>query len=265
MKKILIVLSILLLAGCAPEGNQNEQSTPLKEQDIFNTNIKEEQVDSKTNDNEIKEEEPKNSKEDKVNNLRKQAKAFKDNEEWEKALNIYNQIIELKPKDKEASFNKGCCLEKIMKYNIKVDQKHAETFYNLGIAFAKKKEYETAIKFFDKVIELNPRDVAYESKANCLSKLDRYDEAIEIRDKIIELNPNDISYHNKGVDLLMAERYEEAIENFNKALELNPKNSKASFYLGVVQGKLYKQGLMENSGAYFPKISSIILSFFTLL
>ena len=60
---------------------------------------------------------------------------------------------------------------------------------NKGNDAYKKKEFESAIEFYSKAIELNPEESIYlTNKAAVLIEMKRYDECLEICDKAIELN-----------------------------------------------------------------------------
>ncbi|HZK60708.1 MAG TPA: tetratricopeptide repeat protein, partial [Anaerovoracaceae bacterium] len=89
--------------------------------------------------------------------------------------------------------------------------------------------YDKAIEYFDKVIEINPEnDWAWQNKGVSLSNLGREEEAIECYDRALELNPqNDRAWENKGVSLSNLGREEEAIECFDEVLSLNPQNDRA--------------------------------------
>ena len=109
------------------------------------------------------------------------------------------------------------------------------------------KQYQEAIHFYDKAIELNPNyTIAYCNKSTALNnkKYHDYEKAndyfnkgietidlnkkIEYYDKSIELNPNyTVVYSYKGNALYSLKNYEQAIDCFNKAIEINPKFSEA--------------------------------------
>lgn len=89
-------------------------------------------------------------------------------------------------------------------------------------------QYEDAINYYDKVIELNPTSAkAYLGKALSLDALRKYDTALEFFDKAIEIDSEIAeAYNSKGITLSNLERFEESFENIKKATELEPSNSK---------------------------------------
>jgi len=72
---------------------------------------------------------------------------FKDNKDYDKAIESYKKVIELNPK-------------------------YADAYNNMGLAYGSKKDYDKAIESYKKAIELNPKDaeiynsmgIAYGSK-----------------------------------------------------------------------------------------------------
>jgi len=78
----------------------------------------------------------------------------------------YSKVIELKPRDTIAFFNRGVVYETIdnpwqaiREYDsvIIIDPRLAKGYYNRGGAYVTIKNYEKAIKDFEKAIDLNPK------------------------------------------------------------------------------------------------------------
>ncbi len=99
----------------------------------------------------------------------------------------------------------------------------SEDYTNRGVDFYQRKEYELALKAFDKAIELKPNFAAWGARGAVLSKLGRYEEALEAFDKAIELKPDySDAWNNSGVTLDELGRYDEALKAYDKAIELKP-------------------------------------------
>lgn len=112
----------------------------------------------------------------------------------------------------------------------------------------------TAIKHFDKAIELDRKDgAAYNDRALCMVELGIIDGAFVFFDKGIEVEPDYATvYHNKGWLLNNIGRHTEAVKCFQKALSLEPGRAvtydnlaDALFNLGDYRGavKSYKRVL----------------------
>ncbi|WP_157142597.1 tetratricopeptide repeat protein [Brachyspira pilosicoli] len=178
-----------------------------------------------------------NNRNIKISNLFNSAYQAYNNKEYDKAINYYNQIIEmidnlLKGYDENS--------EEYSKYknNIYI------AYYNRGNAKSNLGLHREAIEDFDKAIELNSSDfMAYNNRGTAEIKLKNYIESIKYFDKSIELNKNnDIAYNNRGTAKSNLGFNGEAIKDYSKAIELNPNYAQA--YLNMV---LPKQLLANNT------------------
>jgi tetratricopeptide (TPR) repeat protein len=109
---------------------------------------------------------------------------------------------------------------------IEINPNYAGALTNKGVALDSLGRHEEAIKYFDKAIELDPNlSPVWNNKGIALEKLGRYEEAIKYYDKAIEINPDYAdAWNNKGVALDTLGRHEEAIKYYDKALEIDPNN-----------------------------------------
>ncbi len=95
----------------------------------------------------------------------------------------------------------------------------------MGLAFSYKKEYDKAIGYYKKAIELNPKYAgAYFNMGNAFGNLKEYKKAIEVYKKAIESKPDyAMAYYNMGRVFHMMEKHDRALENYEKAMEIDPK------------------------------------------
>ena len=123
-------------------------------------------------------------------------------EEYNKALNCYNELLELNPKD-EYSLNAKA-----------------------GI-LAHFKRWDQSIKCYDRLIELNPTCLEpWLGKASIFSDRGMYEESLNYFDKALELQPDNFrTLKEKGKLLNDLERFDEAVTCFDKALSANPNES----------------------------------------
>ena len=96
-----------------------------------------------------------------------------------------------------------------------------EDYINRGNDLFYKKDYESALKAYDKAIELKPdNDIALSNRGTVLGKLGRYNEAIEIYDNAIELKPDfAISWFERARIYSLMGNKQNAISDLEKAIE----------------------------------------------
>ena len=146
------------------------------------------------------------------------------------------EIQEIKVGDLQISKNELSLKEIILKGN--------EHYY--------KKEYEEAIRNYDKAIRINPKYAAvHNNKGRSLYHSKRYKEAIECSKRAVELDrkyPD--AWMNIGRSLYKLGKYEEAIENLDKAVELVPHYAYALNKKGLA---LLKLGKVKEAEKYFNR------------
>ena len=151
---------------------------------------------------------------------------------------IYNDLIGFIANEKNyetasVSLSKGVALhykneyeEAIEKYDeaIELNPFFVEAYNSRGLAKEKLGRYQEAIADYNKVIELNPNHaIAYSNRGDGKYYLEQHQEAIADYDKAIELDPDDaIAYNNRGIAKSNLGQHQEARSDFNKAIELIP-------------------------------------------
>jgi tetratricopeptide (TPR) repeat protein len=108
-------------------------------------------------------------------------------------------------------------------------------------------QYQNAIKYYRKVIELNPNyNGIYYNIGLSKVKLKDYEGAILEYNKELELNPeNPIAFNNRANAKVNLEDFTGALQDYNKALEINPKYAD-----GYYNRALCKNHLNDSSGTY---------------
>jgi len=100
-------------------------------------------------------------------------------------------------------------------------QKTAEDFFYEGNALCMQDKYDEAIKCYDEVIRLDPRNTAaLNNKGNALNALRRNDEEDAAIAKAEELSVTAEDWSNKGVDLCAQDKYYDAIKACDDAIWL---------------------------------------------
>ena len=121
---------------------------------------------------------------------------------------IFNTALQLQIKGKFKEAQKFY-LELIRK-NIYSDK----LFFFTGTSFLQTNEYDKAIKFLNKSIELNPNiSEAYNNKGIALTKIQKFEESVENYNKAIDIKKDFFdAYLNKGISLRIIKKYREIID-----------------------------------------------------
>ena len=124
---------------------------------------------------------------------------------------------------------------------LKIDKSNHNAYYNLGLIYAKTKQFDKAFNVIDEALLKCNDDLGsfYRLKANCLSDLGKYDEALILFFKDLDKNSNDIQniYYNLGYTYLKLGRFDDSRLYFKKFLEKGSKDdsnyNSALFYVGT--------------------------------
>jgi len=129
-------------------------------------------------------------------------------------------------------------------------------FIQQGWEQAEKGNYEEAIRYFTKAIDLNPLDAeSYYSRGTAYFHKGQNNEAILDYTKALEINPGDAKvYYNRGIACYKKDQYDQAISDFSKALEINPNNAEAYYNRGATR---YKKGQHDQAISDFKKAFEI--------
>jgi len=119
--------------------------------------------------------------------------------------------------------------------NLKTDpellQKQADAYNQLGIQEYDKKNYDQAVKYYQKATEADPElGLAYYNMGLAWYARYNYEEAISTFSKAIEYNANDYyAHYYRGSCWYYKREYDKAIQDYNKSIQLSPDSADA-FY-----------------------------------
>lgn len=160
------------------------------------------------------------------------------------ALDIFNELLEVEPDNIEILNGKGSALMKLN--NIQEAEEcfdksisiidNSSAWINKGIISKNKKEYQNALNYYDKAIQLNP------SLNNIVNILKN--EIIDLIDDDLQNNftstAND--YIQKGLDYKNENKLWDALDCFNKAIcEDNACEHNVSLYIDEIKHLIYKE------------------------
>ena len=112
----------------------------------------------------------------------------------------------------------------------------AKVYFDRGMNYINKGDFERAIIEFDKALQLNPNDAkAYNSRGLALFHTDDINRAITDYNKALQLDPDFAeAYMNRGNAYSQQGDLERAITDYGKALQLDPNYTDAYFFRGIV-------------------------------
>ena len=131
-------------------------------------------------------------------------------------------------------------------------------YYNLGLYYYSKLDYEKTLSYFNKVLELNPyHSECYYNRAALYAGKSNYVEAINDYNHVIKINPLNINaYFNRAYVKQFISDYSSALIDLNKVIELYPKFQKA--YL--LRSNIYTQLYNFKAADHDRKFANILLN-----
>jgi tetratricopeptide (TPR) repeat protein len=169
-----------------------------------------------------------------------------------------------KAKEAEADFDKSCefgydkaCnhISTALGTGVEggVENRTAQDWFKIASDFVGKGDYENAVSFFNRTIELDPNMVdAYLFRGLAYRNLKKYKEAMEDYNKIISLEPNSAAaYNNRGVVYWKQGKFKEALADYNKTISLAPNDYIVYKNRGVVNFEMgnYNDALTDYNKA----------------
>ena len=128
--------------------------------------------------------------------------------------------------------------------------------YNKAFSLASLGEHMEAIKYYDRVLELQPANSdAWNNRGSCCKKLGKVQDALQCYENAIGAQPyNASAWSNKGNALSALGKYTEAIVSLNRAIEVDPVNESAWLNKALVEDRL---GLVRESLSSFQKFIAL--------
>jgi len=173
-----------------------------------------------------------------------QAKQEFNNQNYDKAKRLFEDLISSDPKNLEALHALGLILSIQKRYSEAIDffQKsitlspnYVSANFNLANALVDSGNFNEAVKYFKKSINLMPNNHNfYLNYGNCLFKLQKFKEAIIQFKRSVFIKPNFFdAWLNLGIASQKLNEHSEAIKFFNQAIQISPKFSKTYNFIGV--------------------------------
>lgn len=155
------------------------------------------------------------------------------NKLYKQGIKAYTILINKKIKEGNYFLNRGFCFFQLGKYD-EAEKDYLETlnysntnfdllYDNLSLLYYKRNQFESAINYSTKRIELNAENyTAYLDRGLCYRKLKEYDLAKKDFDRSLAINPSFFrAYGYRSFLYLELKQYDKSKEDINKALQFN--------------------------------------------
>ena len=115
---------------------------------------------------------------------------------------------------------------------IKTNPSDVQAYKNLGIEYTKAKEWDEAIKCYNRGLDISPKDIELLYwLGTCYYFKENYSLAEKVFRRSVEVNHSADAYFNLAAVLARQKKYNETINTFKKALEVNPTDTRILFHL----------------------------------
>jgi len=171
---------------------------------------------------------------------------------YDAALEDFTKAIEFDPNNAQAflyrantQIIKGSFADAIIDYNMAISKEpnNPEIYYRRGsLKHHFPKDYEGAIKDYDKALELDKQNITYLlERGDAKVLFAKYTDAIADYSKAIEIEPNNIScFLKRGDARALNYDFAGAIADYTKVLEVNPKEAIAYYKRGLAKHRIDK-------------------------
>ncbi len=161
-------------------------------------------------------------------------------QEYDKALEDYNNFIALNPNDALIFSNRGNLHGLMGNYeqaledysrSAEIDSLKVDTYVNKGVTFIKMNQYSKAIPEFEKAMKIEPDNILiYLNRAYAYLEAGELEKSIKDYEfAILNSVDNSDSYFYKGIANYRLGRFEEALQDNTMAIQINPNSSGAYF------------------------------------
>ena len=135
---------------------------------------------------------------------------MKDKDKYDEAIKYYDEAIELHPE-------------------------FAQSYYEKGMTYSFKEEFNTAVADLTQAIELDPSILSYAERGFNRIRTGDYDGAISDYNWVIERSPSATAHCNLGDAYRRKGDFDSALKECNKAIDLSPND----YYPHKIRGCIY--------------------------
>jgi tetratricopeptide (TPR) repeat protein len=156
---------------------------------------------------------------------------------WQSTLTIFEHALVVTEKNDVAHANLGVTygkmgdLEKAIEHHsevIRIKPKLASAWRNLGKDMEMTNQFDKAVEFYRKALDLKADHEAHFNLANALRETKEIDQALAHYRKALEIKGDYAPAHgNLAATLTLMKRYDQAMQHYQRALEIDPEYADA--------------------------------------
>ncbi|GAB4377417.1 MAG: hypothetical protein Kow00121_26740 [Elainellaceae cyanobacterium] len=165
--------------------------------------------------------------------LKQEADQLREAENFQQALTVYDQVLQIKADSAEAQWGKCYSLNRLNRPTeaiaacdaaLQLNAAYPEALWSKGYALDQQQQYQEALSLYEQAIVLKPDFAdAWSNKGTALLRLNRPEEALSALDRATQLNPNLAeAWNSRGVALWAVRRFDEAVASVDRALQIQP-------------------------------------------
>ena len=134
-------------------------------------------------------------------------------------------------------------------YLLKTRSNDPEVYFQLGVAFQDDEKVDSALYYYTKASEINPRmSKAYVNSGVLLDSQNKRGEALQMFERAAQLDPQDVLAHAHAAYMLLdMSDYENAWVHLSRALAIDSLNPQPHFYLAIFfwESGIFRESLDE--------------------
>ncbi len=182
-------------------------------------------------------------------------KTYTRNTVWENSYSLYEADIKIAPNSAKLNYHYGLELNKIgiaatddakrkeywdkalAQFNraIELTPDYSDAYGQRGLLFYRGKNFEQAIKDYEKSIALKPNSKVYSNMGTIYFETGRIADAINAYKNAIKYDPRFVdARRNLGSAYAMSKQYDLALREYQEALKYDPNNATITLYIGTV-------------------------------
>ena len=180
--------------------------------------------------------------------LYKSGKEYSKLQNFERAVELYSEAIELNPEFSKAILARANAYNELSLYEkaasdyenlSELSPTKSEYFVEAGSNYFEAKNYQKAIPLLSSAANLDTKNSSiYSLKSKCYFELGNYPEALDEINTALGLEQSDDNYYQRGLTQSKNKNYAAAKKDLLQSIQINPNNANAYNYLAFAQFNL---------------------------